>query len=174
MRRRRNDSGGVRSERGYAGPQRTRGLGLVLMNDADMELASGVAAFEAKEFRRAFQLLAPLAARGDPEAQYRVAVMSRNGLGGVVNEALAFSSMRDAAGRGHALAQHGLGVMYLYGECVGKDEAEAARWFRRAAGQGLAGAMMTLGMMYEQGLGVERDAERARRLYAQAESAGSG
>ena len=144
------------------------------MNDADMNLASGVAAFEAKEFRRAFQLLAPLAARGEAEAQFRVAVMSQNGLGGVVNEPLAFSSMRDAAGKGHGLAQHGLGVMYLYGECVGKDEAEAARWFRRAADQGLAGAMMTLGMMYEQGLGVERDEEQARRLYTQAESADSG
>ena len=35
------------------------------LTDDDMELASGVAAFEAKEFRRAFQLLAPLAARGE-------------------------------------------------------------------------------------------------------------
>ena len=143
------------------------------MNDADMELASGVAAFEAKEFRRAFQLLAPLAVRGEAEAQFRVAVMSQNGLGGVVNEALAFSSMRDAALQGHGLAQHGLGVMYLYGECVAADEALAAEWFRRAAAQGLAGAMMTLGMMYEQGLGVERDVEQSRRLYAQAESADS-
>ena len=68
-----------------------------------MELASGVAAFEAKEFRRAFQLLAPLAARGEAEAQYRVAVMSQSGLGGVVNEALALSAMRDAAQQGHGL-----------------------------------------------------------------------
>ena len=109
------------------------------MNDSDMDLASGIAAFEAKEFRRAFQLLVPLAARGEPEAQFRVAVMCRNGLGGVANEALAFSTMRDAARQGHGLAQHGLGVMYLYGECVEKDEAEAAAWFRRAADQGLAG-----------------------------------
>ena len=164
---------GIRSNRGYVDFPITRNFGPAQMNDADMDLASGVAAFEAKEFRRAFQLLAPLAARGEAEAQFRVAMMSQNGLGGVVNEALAFSSMRDAARQGHGLAQHGLGVMYLYGECVGKDEAQAARWFRCAADQGLAGAMMTLGMLYEQGLGVERDAERARRLYAQAESADS-
>ena len=136
------------------------------MNESGMELASGVAAFEAKEFRRAFQLLVPLAESGEAEAQFRVAVMSRNGLGGVVNEALAFSSMRDAALQGHGLAQHGLGVMYLYGECVEKDEAQAAEWFRRAAGQGLAGAMMALGMMYEQGLGVERDPAGGEALCA--------
>ena len=172
--RRGNHAAGMRSNGGDIDHRRIRGFGPAQMNDADMNLASGVAAFEAKEFRRAFQLLAPLAARGEADAQFRVAVMSRNGLGGVANEALAFSSMRDAAGQGHGLAQHGLGVMYLYGECVEKDEAEAARWFRRAADQGLAGAMMTLGMMYEQGLGVERDAEQARRLYMLAESAGSG
>ena len=79
------------------------------MNAPDMELASGVAAFEAKEFRRAFQLLAPLAAHGEAEAQFRVAVMSRNGLGGVVNEALAFSSMRDAALQGTGSPSTGSG-----------------------------------------------------------------
>ena len=142
-----------------------------MMDERDMELASGIAAFEAKEFRRAFQLLAPLAARGDPQAQFRVAVMCRNGLGGVVNEALAFDLMRDAARQGHGLAQHELGVMYLYGECVTQDEAEAAVWLQRAVDHGLAGAMRILGMMYEQGLGVERDMERAKRLYAQVMSA---
>ena len=100
--------------------------------------------------------------------------MSQSGLGGVVNEALAFSAMRDAAQQGHGFAQHGLGVMYLYGECVAKDAEAAAAWFRRAAAQGLAGAMMTLGMMYEQGLGVERDAEEAARLYERAESTDAG
>ena len=42
------------------------------MSGLDMELASGIAAFEAKEFARAMQLLQPLAERGDPQAQYRV------------------------------------------------------------------------------------------------------
>jgi len=51
------------------------------MSGLDMELASGVAAFEAKEFARAMQLLLPLAERGDPQAQYRVAVMAQVGLG---------------------------------------------------------------------------------------------
>ena len=46
-----------------------------------MELASGIAAFEAKEFSRAMQLLRPLAEQGDPRAQYRVAVMAQVGFG---------------------------------------------------------------------------------------------
>ena len=55
------------------------------MSGLDMEMASGIAAFEAKEFARAMQLLLPLAERGDPQAQYRVAVMAQVGLGVVKN-----------------------------------------------------------------------------------------
>ena len=51
------------------------------MSGPDMELASGIAAFEAKEFPRAMQLLEPLAEKGDPGAQYRVAIMAQVGLG---------------------------------------------------------------------------------------------
>ncbi|MEM7259391.1 MAG: sel1 repeat family protein, partial [Pseudomonadota bacterium] len=51
------------------------------MNDDDMQLASGIAAFEAKEFRRAWQLLEPLSDAGTADAQYRCAIMLQNGLG---------------------------------------------------------------------------------------------
>ena len=39
------------------------------MSELNMELSSGIAAFEAKEFSRAMQLLTPLAERGEPPAQ---------------------------------------------------------------------------------------------------------
>ena len=65
-------------------------------------------------------LLSPLAANGNPDAQYRLAVMFQNGLGHVKNAAEAYKWMRAAAEQGHALAQHGLGFMHLQGECAGK------------------------------------------------------
>lgn len=135
------------------------------MDSADMNLASGIAAFEAKEFRRSMQLLQPLAENGDPEAQYRLAVQYQAGLGVVQNPLQAYHWMREAAEQSHGLALHGLGIMYLYGECVEKDEGEAAAWLQRAADQGLAGSMAALAGMYEQGLGVEMDATKARELY---------
>ncbi len=140
----------------------------VIMPDLDIDLASGVAAFEAKEFRRAMQLLSPLAESGRPEAQFRLAVMFQNGLGVVPNESQAYRWMRAAAEQGYGLAQHGLGFMYLEGECTDQDEAEAATWFRRAAEQGLVGSMTTLALMYEQGRGVAPDPEEAKRLYDRA------
>jgi hypothetical protein len=138
------------------------------MDNAQMDLASGIAAFEAKEFRRARQLLQPLAENGNPEAQYRLAVQYQAGLGVVQNQLQAYHWMREAAGQDHALALHGLGIMYLYGECVDKDERVAARWLQRAVDHGLAGSMATLAGMYEQGLGVERDPAKAKALYAAA------
>jgi len=135
------------------------------MKDTLMNLASGIAAFEAKEFRRALQLLQPLAQSGESEAQYRVAVQYQAGLGVVPNPMQAFHWMREAAGQGHALALHGLGIMYLYGECVEKSEREAALWLQRAADQGLAGSMAALAELYAHGRGVEKDADKARALY---------
>jgi len=99
------------------------------MSGPDMEMASGIAAFEAKEFARAMQLLQPLAERGAAEAQYRVAIMAQVGLGMVKNCAIAVKWMRAAADQGFALAEHGLGFMYFQGECTKADAAEAVRWF---------------------------------------------
>jgi len=135
------------------------------MDNAEMNLASGIAAFEAKEFRRSLQLLQPLAESGNPEAQYRLAVQYQAGLGVVQNQLQAYHWMREAADQDHGLALHGLGIMYLYGECVEKNEPEAAVWLQRAADHGLAGSMATLANMYEQGLGVEKNPSEAKALY---------
>lgn len=131
----------------------------------NMQLTSGIAAFEGKNFAVAVQSLSPLADQGNPEAQYRVAIMAQNGLGMTVNELLAFKYMKAAAESGLALAQHGLGFMYKEGECVARNSGKAAEWFRKSAEQGMAGSQTTLAMMYERGDGVEKDPEEARRWY---------
>jgi TPR repeat protein len=135
------------------------------MTDISVDLGSGIAAFETKNFGRAMQLLGPLAEQGNPEAEFRVAVMWQNGLGVAPSQGNAYRYMRHAAEQGHALAQHGLGFMYLEGECAEKDEAQAAEWFRKAVDQGLAGSMTTLAMMYQNGQGVEKDEAEAKRLF---------
>ena len=70
--------------------------------DADAAYASGIAAFEAKNFSQAMRFLSPLAEQGDAEAQHRCAIMYQNGLGVVVNEEKAVEFMRSAAEQGHA------------------------------------------------------------------------
>ena len=135
------------------------------IDSLDMDLASGIAAFESKQFSRAAGLLAPLAEQGHAEARYRMAIMAQNGLGMLPNPALAYSYMKSAAEAGLGFAQHGLGFMYMEGECTDRNPAQAVIWLRKAADQGLVGSLTTLAMLYEEGRGVERDLDEARRLY---------
>ena len=46
-----------------------------------LELESGIAAFETKNFAHAFKLLHPLAEEDNLDAMYRMAIMLQNGLG---------------------------------------------------------------------------------------------
>lgn len=121
------------------------------LTDFDMELGSGIAAFEAKQFTRAAGLLSPLAESGDPQAQYRMAIMAQNGLGMLENPLLAFKYMKAAAEAGLDLAQHGLAFMYMEGECTTKDPGKAVDWFEKAAAQGLEGSRAMLEMLREEG-----------------------
>lgn len=140
-----------------------------MAEEMELELSSGIAAFEGKHFASAANLLAPLADGGSSEAQYRMAIMCQNGLGRAQNDVDALKWMKLAANQEHAYAQHGLGFMYMQGECVDKDEAEAVKWMTLAAKQGLPGSAMTLGLMYEQGQGVEKNEVEAKRWYKAAE-----
>ncbi len=133
-------------------------------DDQEVEFSSGVAAFEAKHFSRAMQLLSPFA-ETDAQAQHMLAIMYQNGLGTVENPEQAFKMMQASAEQGYPIAQHGLGFMYMQGECVEKDSKKAIEWFEKAAAQGLQGSLTTLAMMYEQGEGVEKNLEKAKELY---------
>ena len=55
-----------------------------------MELESGIAAFETKNFAHATKLLSPIAEEGNSDAMYRMAIMLQNGLGCLANEEKAF------------------------------------------------------------------------------------
>jgi TPR repeat protein len=133
---------------------------------ADIDLASGMSAFESRLFSQAIHLLSPYAQQGDPDAQHRMAIMYQNGLGVAPNPEMAFDWMQKAAEQGHALAQHGIGFMYMEGDCTDKDIPKAIHWFEKAAEQGLAGSATTLAMIYEQGNGVEKDLDKAKEWYA--------
>jgi len=116
-------------------------------SDSAMDLASGIAAFEAKNFSQAMRLLGPPADNGMAEAQYRLAVMYQRGLGVVRNELMAYRWMTAAAEQGMALAEHGLGCMYLDGDCVKQNAGAAKTWLSKAADQGLEGSRMLLDMI---------------------------
>ncbi|MYB33686.1 MAG: sel1 repeat family protein [Gammaproteobacteria bacterium] len=112
-----------------------------------MNLASGIAAFESRNFSQAMRLLGPLAESDVAEAQYRLAIMHQRGLGVVRNELMAYRWMTAAAEQGMSWAEHGLGCMYLDGDCVKQNIKTAKTWLVKAADQGLEGSRGLLDMI---------------------------
>lgn len=112
------------------------------------DLEAGIAAYQTKDYAKAWAILKPLAERGETEAQRKLAVMYRHGLGVKANDKKAIFWYRRAAEGGHQRAQNSLGVMYRFGMGVNKDINEAVYWLTKAARGGYAKAQENLGLLY--------------------------
>lgn len=122
---------------------------------ADFRL--GEEAYLAEDYKTAMREWAPLAARGDAEAQNMVGFMYRWGQGVAQDFEAARHWYRLAAEQGYPTAQSNLGLLYRYGLGVPKDYGKAFRWFLRAAEQGHAAGQNHVGLMFYKGEGVEQD-----------------
>ncbi|MBT6256314.1 MAG: sel1 repeat family protein [Alphaproteobacteria bacterium] len=76
------------------------------------DIEKGITAYENKEYATALKLFRPLADDGDPEAQYYLGNMYRNGEGVPTNKARAVVFYSLAIDQSNAEAQHNLGLMY--------------------------------------------------------------
>ena len=120
------------------------------------ELEKGLLAYQQKDYAQALHYLKPLAENGVLEAQRKLGVMYRHGLGVVKNDTLAIDWYRKAAQGGHVRAQNSLGIMYRFGMGVEKDLNEAVHWLTAAAEQGDGKGQENLGLMYLDGEGVQQ------------------
>ena len=130
---------------------------LLLALPARAELADGLAAYQHGDYRKAFEVLDPLAVGGDPVAQYTVARMYLAGQGVPRDAADGLRWLKKAAEAGLARAQYQLGARYQFGIDLPLDYAQAASWYLKAADRGSANAQFRLGILYMNGLGVRRD-----------------
>ena len=97
------------------------------------DLEDGLAAYQEKDYARTFLLLAPLADRGDSQAEFVLGEMYRKGEGLAKSAPDALPLLTKAAEAGHAGAQNALGQMYESGDGVDQNFDTALQWFRRAA-----------------------------------------
>lgn len=111
--------------------------------------------------------------RGDPDAQYNLALLYGSGSGIAKNLTEAAKWYRRAADQGHAKAQAMLGVLFSAGQGVPRSQTEAIKWWRRAADQGDPDARFNLGMAYWKGEGVTQDFDKANALFRSMAPAGS-
>ena len=120
-------------------------------------LDDGIRALQAGDFTEAWSNFAPLAARGDGNAQFMLGVMAENGLGTAKDVTVAADWYRKAAAAGIASAQYNLGVFYQLGTGVPRDNGQALKYHRLAAQQGHSRAQNNLGTLYYTGTGIARD-----------------
>ena len=154
-------------------------------------LEQGIAAYRRDEPAKAIQILQPLAARGDAQAQYYLGLSYEY-------SPEAANWFRKAADQGHAKAQYFLYSFYRDGIGVAQDPVQAGhwlqkaaaggddsaqyslgvetgdpKWYRLAAAQGHDKAQLELGWLYRDGKGVERDFVRAYTWFLLSAEAGN-
>jgi TPR repeat protein len=103
------------------------------------------------------KMIQKAAEAGDPQAQFRLALMHDAGKGVKQDSAKAARWLQKAAEQGHVEAQYNLATMYDIGHGVAQDYTEAAKWYRTAAGQGYTSAQKNLGAKYGMGQGVPKN-----------------
>lgn len=130
-------------------------------------------AYEAGEYAVALQRFDALARAGHGQAQYDLAQMYFQGIGGTKNGELGWHWLYSAAGSGNVSAMIQLGALFESGVGAPRDYAQAAQWYLRAARRGDPVGRFNLAMMYMKGIGVPRDEVAALAWFRLSYKAGS-
>lgn len=120
-------------------------------------LNEGLAAYDKAEFTTALKELAPLAEKGNAQAQYRLGKIFNLGQGLPPDKKEAAKWFHLAAQQGLAEAQGALGYLCLVGEGVSQNSDLALEWTRKAAQQGNATAQFNLSLMYGEAFGIHKN-----------------
>jgi len=132
------------------------------------KLDEGLAAYDAKDYDKAYKIFSEMADDYDLAAMRNVALMRRDGLGTDKDPEGAEDMMKEAARRGLANAQSDLAEMLLDGAAGPPDPKAALPWLQLAAEAGHPVAEYRLGQLYEHGTVVPKDLAIAEVLYADA------
>ena len=127
--------------------------------------AQGVAAYDAGNYRQAFDLWLPLARSGDLAAAFNIGLMLRDGRGVPQDQPRALTFFKKAAERGHLGSEVNIADMYYKGIGAEQNYLEAARWLMIASRRGHYPSMYKLAGMFERGEGIEANQKAARTLY---------
>jgi TPR repeat protein len=112
------------------------------------ELNDGLLAYARVDPLQAFQILLPLAEKGEPLAQMIVGRLHEKGEGAPhdCGEAVKWSTR--AAEQGNADAQFELANFYHQGHCVAKDDRTAVIWFELSGKKGDPRGLNAIGEIY--------------------------
>src|SRR5512138_228597 len=97
-----------------------------------MQLAEARSAYDRQDYGAAYKLYAPLAEKGNAQAQLALAFMYHLGQGVPRDDAEAFRWVMKAAEGGDAGAQYNLAASYAEGSGVAPNVPAAMEWFYKA------------------------------------------
>jgi len=133
------------------------------------DFKAGLQAYDRGDYATALKEWQPIADRGDPNAEYNLALMYALGQGTAQDYQKAAEWYQKAAEQGVPAAEYNLGVMYANGQGVKQDSEEASKWFRKAADEGIGDAETSLGELYE---GASKNYSEAEKWYRKAAEQG--
>jgi hypothetical protein len=111
----------------------TISLVVTLWDPASAGFREGLVAYYRLDYETALEQWLPLAERGDPRAQYQLAVLYYRGDGVEQDYGEAAKWFRRAAERGDADAQFNLAMLYADGKGMPRNLVRARMWFALAA-----------------------------------------
>ena len=134
-----------------------------------LAIGAGAPALASSQTSKSFTIddLRALAEKGDPKAQFRMALAYQKGRGLAPNMEEAVRWYRLAAAKGHAASQNNLGLILAEGLGVRRDPVEAVRLIKLAIENGIYGGEpeTTLGWWYQTGKmipALKKDLEMAK------------
>lgn len=146
---------------GKGQPLASHNLALILLNSGKPE-----------DLQRAVALIRHAAEMEVSDAQYALAVLTRDGRGVPKDAVDAAIWMSRAAGNGNMAAQVEYAIMLFNGDGTTRDEAAAARLFAAAAAKGNAIAQNRLARLLATGRGVPKNLVEAAAWHVLAAGAG--
>ena len=134
-------------------------------SEQQVEFDQGTRAYDAENYKEAYEIWLPLAREDDLAAQRNIAHLFHHGLGVEKDLDRAFYWYERAADAGLASAQANIGILYLTGEGTDKDAEKAAYYLYRAARAGHTVAQYNMALMFDRGVGVTADPIKALAFY---------
>lgn len=104
---------------------------------------------EKENWSKVFELILPLAQKGDREAQVNLGILYYKGQGVKKDLAKAYWWLNEAAERGNVKALNNLGLFFLKGYAVAKNIPHSIKLFEYSAQLGSQEATFILGQIYE-------------------------
>ena len=152
--------------------QRSDSVKVNVNNASSAGLERGIALYQNRKFKAAFEILEPIAESGNVDAQTILGVMFDDGEGVDQDPEKAAQWYRKAAEQGHPSAQVNLGTLKWAGRGTPQSYESATYWFSKAAEQGNTRAQLNLGVSYANGQGVARNYVEAARWFQAAADQG--